>query len=70
MRDKCLVFGAPRVEEAEIDEVVASMRSGRLGTGPKVARFEDAAGARARTLERHDRRAIGARYAALYRGAP
>ncbi len=35
-----LVFGAPTIEEAEIDEVVASMRSGWLGTGPKVARFE------------------------------
>ena len=40
MRDKFLVFGAPLIEEAEIDEVVASMRSGWLGTGPKVARFE------------------------------
>jgi len=30
----------------------------------------DVARARAATLERHDRRAIGARYAALYRGAP
>ena len=70
MRDKFPVFGAPRIEEAEIDEVVASMRSGWLGTGPKVARFEDAARARVRTLEHHDRRAIGARYAGLYRGAP
>lgn len=30
----------------------------------------DAARARVWTLERHDRRALGARYAALYRGAP
>jgi glycosyltransferase involved in cell wall biosynthesis len=30
----------------------------------------ESARARVRTLERHDRRAIGARYAALYRGAP
>ena len=37
-----LVFGAPQIEEAEIAEVVASMRSGWLGTGPKVARFEEA----------------------------
>jgi len=43
VRDKFRVFGAPRIEEAEIDEVVASMRSGWLGTDPKVARFEDAA---------------------------
>jgi dTDP-4-amino-4,6-dideoxygalactose transaminase len=41
MRDTFLVFGAPLIEEAEIDEVVASMRSGWLGTGPKVARFEE-----------------------------
>jgi dTDP-4-amino-4,6-dideoxygalactose transaminase len=36
-----LVFGAPAIEEAEIEEVVASLRSGWLGTGPKVAKFED-----------------------------
>src|SRR5712691_4273102 len=42
MRDKFLVFGAPLIEEAEIDEVVASLRSGWLGTGPKVAHFETA----------------------------
>lgn len=35
-----LVFGAPLIEEAEIAEVVDSLRSGWLGTGPKVARFE------------------------------
>jgi dTDP-4-amino-4,6-dideoxygalactose transaminase len=39
-RDRFLVFGSPRIEEDEISEVVASMRSGWLGTGPKVARFE------------------------------
>lgn len=39
-RDSFLVFGAPAIEEDEIAEVVASMRSGWLGTGPKVARFE------------------------------
>jgi len=42
MRDQLLVFGAPRIESAEIDEVVASLRSGWLGSGPKVARFEKA----------------------------
>jgi dTDP-4-amino-4,6-dideoxygalactose transaminase len=41
MPDKFIVFGAPLIEQAEIDEVVASMRSGWLGTGPKVARFEE-----------------------------
>ena len=39
-RDDFLVFGAPLIEDDEIDEVVASLRSGWLGTGPKVARFE------------------------------
>lgn len=34
------MFGMPPIEEAEIEEVVASMRSGWLGTGPKVASFE------------------------------
>lgn len=40
MRDSYLVFGQPRIEQAEIDEVVASMRSAWLGTGPKAAEFE------------------------------
>lgn len=40
MRDPFLVFGAPKIERAEIDEVVACMESGWLGTGPKVAQFE------------------------------
>lgn len=35
-----LVFGAPRIEQAEIDEVAAVLRSGWLGTGPRVAQFE------------------------------
>ena len=40
-REKLLVFGAPTITEAEIDEVVDSMRAAWIGTGPKVARFED-----------------------------
>jgi dTDP-4-amino-4,6-dideoxygalactose transaminase len=40
MRNQFLVFGAPAIDESEIDEVVGTMRSGWLGTGPKVARFE------------------------------
>lgn len=40
MRDEFLVFGAPVIEEAEIAEVVDSLRARWLGTGPKVARFE------------------------------
>ncbi|HEY7802304.1 MAG TPA: DegT/DnrJ/EryC1/StrS family aminotransferase [Dehalococcoidia bacterium] len=35
-----LIFGSPLIEQAEIDEVVACMRSGWLGTGPRVAQFE------------------------------
>lgn len=40
MREEYLVFGRPHVEEDEIAEVVATLRSGWLGTGPKTARFE------------------------------
>jgi dTDP-4-amino-4,6-dideoxygalactose transaminase len=40
-RKNFLVFGSLAIEDAEIEEVVASMKSGWLGTGPKVARFED-----------------------------
>ncbi len=41
-KNNFLVFGAPAIEDAEITEVVASMKQGWLGTGPKVARFEEA----------------------------
>lgn len=40
MREKFLVFGQPQIEQDEIDEVVDSMQTAWLGTGPKVARFE------------------------------
>ncbi len=40
-REEFLVFAAPRIEEPEIAEVLATMRSGWLGTGPKVAKFEE-----------------------------
>jgi dTDP-4-amino-4,6-dideoxygalactose transaminase len=40
--DRFLVFGRPAIGEPEIDEVVATLRSGWLGTGPRVARFEQA----------------------------
>lgn len=40
-RDDFLVFGKPRIEQEEIDEVVDSLESGWLSTGPKVSRFED-----------------------------
>lgn len=40
MRSDFLVFGSPAIEEDEIREVIDSLRSGWLGTGPKVAHFE------------------------------
>jgi dTDP-4-amino-4,6-dideoxygalactose transaminase len=41
-RKSLLVFGKPAIEEDEIAEVVATLRSGWLGTGPKVHDFEKA----------------------------
>jgi len=41
VRKEFLVFGSPAIEEAEIQEVVDTLRSGWLGTGPKVHRFEE-----------------------------
>ncbi len=40
MRKEFLVYGSPAIENAEIEEVIAVMKSGWLGTGPKVAQFE------------------------------
>ncbi|MDY0225660.1 MAG: DegT/DnrJ/EryC1/StrS family aminotransferase [Desulfomicrobium apsheronum] len=40
MREKFLVFGSPRICEDEIEEVVSCLRSGWIGTGPRVAEFE------------------------------
>jgi len=40
VRDRFLVFGNPLIEEDAIAEVVDSLRSGWLGTGPKVHAFE------------------------------
>ncbi len=41
-RDEFLPFAVPNIGEAEIEEVVASLRSGWLSTGPKVKEFESA----------------------------
>ena len=41
VRDKFLVFGQPLIEDAEIQEVVDTLKSGWLGTGPKVHKFEE-----------------------------
>ena len=40
-KENFLVFGAPLIEEPEIEEVVQCLRSGWVGTGPKVRKFED-----------------------------
>lgn len=41
MRENFLIFGSPTIGDAEIAEVVDSMRSGWIGTGAKVQRFEN-----------------------------
>jgi len=41
MRPDFLPFSRPTIEEAEINEVVDSLKSGWITTGPKVKRFED-----------------------------
>jgi dTDP-4-amino-4,6-dideoxygalactose transaminase len=40
LRDEFLVFGSPLIDDDAIAEVVDSLRSGWIGTGPKVERFE------------------------------
>jgi len=52
MRKDFLIFGSPKIEQEEIDEVVDSLKSGWISTGPKVAKFEE-----------HFRHYIGARHA-------
>jgi dTDP-4-amino-4,6-dideoxygalactose transaminase len=39
-RSSFLVFGAPLIDRGAIEEVVDSLESGWIGTGPKVSRFE------------------------------
>ena len=41
VRNRYLVFGSPSIGEEEILEVTQSIRSGWVGTGPKVKRFEE-----------------------------
>jgi dTDP-4-amino-4,6-dideoxygalactose transaminase len=40
-KEDFLVFGAPLIEEPEIEEVVKCMRRRWIGTGPKVQEFEE-----------------------------
>jgi len=41
MSSEFIVFGAPKIEQDEIDDVVRCLESGWIGTGPRVARFEE-----------------------------
>lgn len=41
MRENFLAFGSPLIEEPEIEEVVAALKSGWISTGPKTHQFED-----------------------------
>ena len=41
VRDDFLVFGSPKIEEPEINEVLSTIKSGWLGTGPKTHKFEE-----------------------------
>ena len=40
VRQSFLIFGKPDIQQPEIDEVVDTLKSGWLSTGPKVAKFE------------------------------
>lgn len=42
MDPEFIVFGQPMLDDAEIQEVIATLDSRWLGTGPRVARFEQA----------------------------
>jgi len=41
IREKFLIFGSPAIEQPEIDEVVNCLKSGWIGTGPRVNKFEN-----------------------------
>jgi dTDP-4-amino-4,6-dideoxygalactose transaminase len=40
-QEEFLVFGSPPISEDEIEEVVAVLRSGWIGTGPRVHQFQE-----------------------------
>jgi dTDP-4-amino-4,6-dideoxygalactose transaminase len=40
-RENFLIFGAPLIEEPEIEEIVSCLRRRWIGTGPKVHEFEE-----------------------------
>jgi dTDP-4-amino-4,6-dideoxygalactose transaminase len=40
-RNKFLIYGSPKITSAEIKEVVKTLKSGWIGTGPRVTKFEN-----------------------------
>lgn len=40
MRDRFLLFGAPQITDDDVQEVVATLKSGWIGTGPRAAELE------------------------------
>ena len=42
VRTDFLVYGQPRISEEEIQAVAETLRSGWIGTGPRVQEFEQA----------------------------
>jgi dTDP-4-amino-4,6-dideoxygalactose transaminase len=65
MSENFIVFGAPDIQQPEIDEVLESLQSGWLGTGPKVARFEQLF-ATYKGLDEHQVAAVNSCTAALH----
>lgn len=53
MSEPFITFGAPDIQDAEIQEVLATMQSGWLGTGPRVAAFEKSFAELKRVPESH-----------------
>jgi dTDP-4-amino-4,6-dideoxygalactose transaminase len=41
MHNDYLIFGAPFIDQDEIEEIVRTLRSGWIGTGPRVKKFEE-----------------------------
>ena len=41
VRDSYLIFGSPEILDEEIKEVVETLKSSWIGTGPKVSKFEE-----------------------------
>ena len=41
MLEDYLIFGAPFIEQDEIEEIVRTLNSGWIGTGPRTQKFED-----------------------------